>query len=151
MESMPGAGRTACSTIAQGSGDRVAEQLRCVSLEEKLGIHASPTAVLSFGDDNGAVGYLVGEENQGMRCMFTMMNAARLAVGVQGVAIAERAYQRAAETADAAIAIAEEFNFPHWRALSVVAKGEAQIALGETDAGTEAIEDALSAYASTHG
>jgi alkylation response protein AidB-like acyl-CoA dehydrogenase len=74
--------------------------VRCVSLEEKLGIHASPTAVLSFGDNGGAVGYLVGEENQGMRCMFTMMNAARLAVGVQGMAIAERAYQRAAAFAN---------------------------------------------------
>ena len=69
--------------------------VRVVSLEHKMGIHASPTAVLSFGDDGGAVGYLLGEENKGMRCMFTMMNAARLGVGIQGVAIAERAYQRA--------------------------------------------------------
>ena len=69
--------------------------LRCVSIEHKLGIHASPTAVMAYGDDGGAVGYLVGEENQGMACMFTMMNNARLAVGLQGVAIAERAYQQA--------------------------------------------------------
>ncbi|MGF1630160.1 MAG: acyl-CoA dehydrogenase [Kiloniellaceae bacterium] len=69
--------------------------LRCVSLEHKLGIKASPTAVMSYGDSGGAVGYLVGEENQGMACMFTMMNNARLAVGVQGVALAERAYQQA--------------------------------------------------------
>ncbi|MGE5768295.1 MAG: acyl-CoA dehydrogenase, partial [Bacteroidota bacterium] len=69
--------------------------LRCVSLEHKLGIKASPTAVMSYGDSGGAVGYLVGEENQGMACMFTMMNNARLAVGLQGVAIAERAYQQA--------------------------------------------------------
>ncbi len=69
--------------------------LRCVSLEHKLGIHASPTAVMSYGEKGGAVGYLVGEENKGMRCMFTMMNAARLAVGQEGPAIAERAYQRA--------------------------------------------------------
>ncbi len=69
--------------------------LRCVSLEHKLGINASPTAVMSYGDSGGAVGYLVGEENQGMACMFTMMNNARLAVGLQGVAIAERAYQQA--------------------------------------------------------
>ncbi|MDA0369117.1 MAG: acyl-CoA dehydrogenase C-terminal domain-containing protein [Proteobacteria bacterium] len=69
--------------------------LRCVSLEHKLGIHASPTAVMSFGDNDGAVGWLVGDENQGMRCMFTMMNHARLAVGLEGLAIADRAYQHA--------------------------------------------------------
>jgi alkylation response protein AidB-like acyl-CoA dehydrogenase len=69
--------------------------LRCVSLEHKLGIKASPTAVMSYGDSGGAVGYLIGEENQGMACMFTMMNNARLAVGVEGVALAERAYQQA--------------------------------------------------------
>jgi len=69
--------------------------LRCVSIEHKLGIHASPTCVMSYGDDGGAIGYMIGEENRGMRCMFTMMNAARLGVGIQGVAIAERAYQQA--------------------------------------------------------
>lgn len=69
--------------------------LKAVSLEHKLGIHASPTAVMSFGDNEGAIGYLVGEENRGIECMFTMMNNARLSVGVQGVAIAERAYQLA--------------------------------------------------------
>ena len=69
--------------------------LRCVSIEHKLGIHASPTCVMSYGDANGAVGYLIGEANQGMRYMFTMMNTARLSVGVQGLAIAERAYQDA--------------------------------------------------------
>lgn len=69
--------------------------LACVSLEHKLGIHASPTAVMSFGDNGGAIGYLVGEENKGLVCMFTMMNNARLAVGLQGVAISERAYQQA--------------------------------------------------------
>lgn len=67
----------------------------CVSLEHKLGIHASPTAVLSFGDHGGATGYLVGEEGKGLAYMFTMMNNARLAVGQQGVAISERAYQQA--------------------------------------------------------
>src|SRR5471030_95408 len=70
--------------------------LRCVSLEHKLGIHASPTCVMSYGDDGGAVGHLVGEEGRGLSYMFTMMNNARLAVGVQGLAIAERAYQQAA-------------------------------------------------------
>jgi alkylation response protein AidB-like acyl-CoA dehydrogenase len=69
--------------------------LRCVRLERKLGIHASPTAVMSFGEDGGAVGYLLGEENRGMACMFTMMNNARLSVGLQGLAVAERAYQQA--------------------------------------------------------
>jgi alkylation response protein AidB-like acyl-CoA dehydrogenase len=73
--------------------------LRCVSLEHKLGIHATPTCVMSYGDDGGAVGYLVGEEGCGLSYMFTMMNNARLSVGIQGLAIAERAYQQAAEFA----------------------------------------------------
>jgi alkylation response protein AidB-like acyl-CoA dehydrogenase len=73
--------------------------LRCVSLEHKLGIHASPTCVMSFGDDGGAVGYRVGEEGRGLSYMFTMMNNARLSVGIQGLAIAERAYQQAASFA----------------------------------------------------
>jgi len=68
----------------------------CAGLEHKLGIHASPTAVMKFGEKgDGAVGYLVGEENRGLNVMFIMMNAARLAVGTQGVAVAERATQRA--------------------------------------------------------
>lgn len=69
--------------------------LRCVSIEHKLGINASPTAIMSFGDNEGAIGFLVGVENEGIKCMFTMMNNARLAVGLEGVAIAERAYQQA--------------------------------------------------------
>ncbi len=69
--------------------------LRCVSIEHKLGIKASPTAVMAYGDNGGAIGYLIGEENRGMEYMFTMMNNARLAVAAQGVAIAERAYQQA--------------------------------------------------------
>jgi len=73
--------------------------LRCVSLEHKLGIHASPTAVMAYGDSSGAIGYLLGEENKGMACMFTMMNNARISVGIQGLAIAERAYQQAREFA----------------------------------------------------
>ena len=67
----------------------------CVSIEHKLGIKASPTAVLQFGDHGGAEGYLVGEENRGLEYMFIMMNAARFAVGMQGIAIADRAYQKA--------------------------------------------------------
>jgi 3-(methylthio)propanoyl-CoA dehydrogenase len=73
--------------------------VRCVSLEHKLGIHASPTAVLVFGEEEGAIGFLVGEEHRGMECMFTMMNNARLNVGLEGVAISERAYQQALEYA----------------------------------------------------
>ena len=68
----------------------------CVSIEHKLGIKASPTAVLQFGDQGGAVGQLIGQENRGLEYMFIMMNAARYAVGVQGIAVAERAYQKAA-------------------------------------------------------
>ena len=68
----------------------------CVSIEHKLGIKASPTAVLQFGDHGGAIGQLIGEENRGLEYMFIMMNAARYAVGMQGIAIAERAYQQAA-------------------------------------------------------
>jgi hypothetical protein len=69
--------------------------VHCVSIEHKLGIKASPTAVLQYGDHGGAAGYLVGEENRGLEYMFIMMNAARYAVGVQGISMAERAYQKA--------------------------------------------------------
>jgi alkylation response protein AidB-like acyl-CoA dehydrogenase len=73
----------------------VRNDLRAHSIEHKLGIHASPTCTMVYGDHGGAVGYLVGEENRGLACMFTMMNLARLAVGLQGVGIAERATQAA--------------------------------------------------------
>lgn len=73
--------------------------VRCVSIEHKLGIHGSPTCVMSFGDEGGAVGYLVGEANRGLTYMFTMMNHARLGVGVEGMALSERAYQKAVEYA----------------------------------------------------
>ena len=69
--------------------------VHCVSIEHKLGIKASPTAVLQYGDKGGAVGYVVGEENRGLEYMFIMMNSARYAVGMQGIAIAEMAYQKA--------------------------------------------------------
>ncbi|MCC7039654.1 MAG: acyl-CoA dehydrogenase [Burkholderiales bacterium] len=79
---------------ADGSlGER--NDVRCVSVEHKLGIHASPTCVLAYGDHGGATGYLVGEENRGLEYMFIMMNLARFSVGLEGVGIAERAYQRA--------------------------------------------------------
>src|SRR5207245_10054832 len=64
-------------------------------VEHKLGIHASPTCTMTMGDKGGAIGYLIGEENKGMLCMLTMMNQARLGVGLEGVGIADRAYQQA--------------------------------------------------------
>ena len=73
--------------------------VRCASIEHKLGIHASPTCVMAYGDEGGAIGWLLGPENGGMRSMFTMMNNARLNVALQGVGIAERATQRAVEYA----------------------------------------------------
>jgi alkylation response protein AidB-like acyl-CoA dehydrogenase len=73
--------------------------LRCVSLEHKLGIHASPTAVMAYGDHDGAIGYLLGEANHGLEYMFIMMNQERFGVGLQGVAISERAYQQALDYA----------------------------------------------------
>ena len=69
--------------------------VHCVSIEHKMGIKASPTAVLQYGDHGGAIGQLIGEENRGLEYMFVMMNAARFGVGVQGLAVADRAYQRA--------------------------------------------------------
>ena len=74
-------------------------EVRCVSIEHKLGIHASPTCVLAFGDKDGAEGYLVGEANRGLEYMFIMMNAARLSVGLEGYAMGERAFQHAADWA----------------------------------------------------
>lgn len=77
-----------------GSLDR-RNDVKAVSLEHKLGIHASPTCAMSFGDNDGAVGYLIGEPHTGLACMFTMMNDARQGVGLQGLAVSERAYQHA--------------------------------------------------------
>jgi alkylation response protein AidB-like acyl-CoA dehydrogenase len=82
-------------------GDR--NDLRCVALERKMGIHGSPTAVMAYGDSGGAIGELIGEENRGIEYMFTMMNNARLSVGIEGLAIAERAYQQARDYARARI------------------------------------------------
>lgn len=73
--------------------------ITCVSVEHKLGIHASPTCVLSFGDNGGATGFLIGEENRGMQYMFTMMNQARLSVGLQGLSLGDRAFQQALQYA----------------------------------------------------
>jgi len=73
--------------------------VKAVGVEHKLGIHCSPTCTMAFGDNGGAVGYLVGPENQGLMCMFSMMNNARLSVGHQGVSVGERAYQQAVDYA----------------------------------------------------
>ena len=73
--------------------------IKCISIEHKLGIRGTPTCVLAYGEEKGAVGYLVGEENRGLQYMFTMMNHARLGVGVEGLGLAERAYQHALEYA----------------------------------------------------
>ena len=73
--------------------------MQCLSLEHKLGIKASPTAVLQFGDNGGATGYLIGQENFGLQYMFVMMNAARFSVGIQGLSVMERAYQLARDYA----------------------------------------------------
>jgi alkylation response protein AidB-like acyl-CoA dehydrogenase len=86
--------------LVNGDGSLGARNdVHCVSIEHKMGIKASPTAVLQYGDNGGAIGYLVGEENRGLEYMFIMMNAARYAVGVQGISIAERAYQHAVQYA----------------------------------------------------
>ncbi len=79
--------------------DGTRNDVKCVSLEHKLGIHASPTCTMQFGDHGGAVGWLIGQEHEGLKCMFTMMNNARLSVGLQGVAVSERATQAAMDYA----------------------------------------------------
>ncbi len=81
--------------LAEDGSPGPRNDLRCVSVEKKLGIHASPTCSMSFGDNGECVGYLLGRESEGMQNMFTMMNHARIAVGLQGVAVGERAYQQA--------------------------------------------------------
>jgi alkylation response protein AidB-like acyl-CoA dehydrogenase len=82
-----------------GGGPGTRNDVRCVSLEHKLGIHASPTAVMALGEGEGALGWLVGEENRGLEYMFVMMNAARFQVGIEGVGLSQRAYQAAVEYA----------------------------------------------------
>ncbi|MFO0584357.1 MAG: acyl-CoA dehydrogenase [Anaeromyxobacter sp.] len=84
---------------AAGGGLGKRNDVRCVSIEHKLGIHGSPTAVLALGDGEGAVGWLVGEENRGLEYMFIMMNAARFQVGIEGVGLSQRAYQAAVDYA----------------------------------------------------
>jgi alkylation response protein AidB-like acyl-CoA dehydrogenase len=91
----PGTKGISLFLIPKFLADGTRNDVRAHSVEHKLGIHASPTCTMVYGDKGGATGFLIGEEHKGMACMFTMMNRARLAVGLQGVAIAERATQQA--------------------------------------------------------
>ena len=91
----PGTKGISLFLIPKFMADSTRNDVRAHSVEHKLGIHASPTCTMVYGDKGGAVGFLIGEEHKGMAYMFTMMNRARLAVGLQGVAIAERATQQA--------------------------------------------------------
>jgi butyryl-CoA dehydrogenase len=109
--------------------------VRCVSIEHKMGIHGSPTCVLAYGDKGGAVGTLVGEENRGLETMFIMMNAARFAVGLEGVAIAERAFQRA-------LAFAKE----RLQGRDLVGGGGALVLGGLLDAEADDVTAALAAH-----
>jgi alkylation response protein AidB-like acyl-CoA dehydrogenase len=123
--------------------------LRCVSIEHKMGIHASPTCVMSYGDEGGATGWLIGPENGGMAAMFTMMNNARLNVGLQGIGIAERATQRAVAYAldrkqgqrnRLPVSIADHPDVRRMllrmRALTMGARALAYYAFGQVDRGT---------------
>ena len=123
--------------------DGTRNDLRCVGIEHKLGIHASPTCVMSYGDDGGATGWLIGPEMGGMRAMFTMMNNARLNVGLQGVGVAERATQRAVAYAldrrQSGLAIAEHPDVRRMllrmRSLTTAARALAYYAFGQIDRG----------------
>ena len=87
--------------------------LKALSIEHKIGIHACPTCVMSYGEESGAIGYLVGDENRGIQCMFTMMKNARLTVGLQGVSVSERAYQQALSFCNERVqGVAPGFNEP---------------------------------------
>src|SRR5512140_2889175 len=91
----PGTEGSSLFLVPKVMPDGTRNDVRAHSIEHKMGIHASPTCTMNYGDKGGAVGFLIGEEHKGMACMFTMMNRARLAVGLQGVAIAELATQQA--------------------------------------------------------
>ncbi|MCW2236191.1 acyl-CoA dehydrogenase [Azospirillum canadense] len=121
--------------------------LRCASLEHKLGIMASPTAVMAFGDNGGAVGFLVGQENRGIEYMFTMMNNARLGVGIQGVAIAERAYQQARDYAKTRVQ-SKDLAEPKGAPAAIIRHPDVRRMLLDMRAKTEASR-ALALYAGT--
>jgi 3-(methylthio)propanoyl-CoA dehydrogenase len=120
--------------------------LRCVSIEHKLGIHGSPTCVMSFGEHEGAVGYLVGEANRGLEYMFIMMNAARLAVGLEGYAVAERAFQQAAEYARTRVQGRSSASGKSGAAGPIIHHPDVKRMLLEMKAGTQAMR-ALTLYA----
>ncbi len=121
--------------------------LRCASLEHKLGIMASPTAVMAYGDEDGAIGFLVGQENRGIEYMFTMMNNARLGVGIQGVAVAERAYQQARDYAKARVQ-SKDLADAKGSAVSIIKHPDVRRMLLDMRAKTEAAR-ALALYAGT--
>ena len=121
--------------------------LRCASLEHKLGIMASPTAVMAFGDNGGATGFLVGQENRGIEYMFTMMNNARLGVGIQGVAIAERAYQQARDYAKTRVQ-SKDLADPKGSGVAIIRHPDVRRMLLDMRAKTEAAR-ALALYAGT--
>ncbi|TMJ13589.1 MAG: acyl-CoA dehydrogenase [Alphaproteobacteria bacterium] len=146
--------------------DGTRNDLRCVSIEHKLGIHASPTCVMSYGDEGGAIGWLIGEEGGGMRAMFTMMNNARLNVGLQGVSIAERATQAAVAYAlerrqgarpgsRESAAIVEHPDVRRMllrmKALTQAARALAYYAAGQTDRGEQGRADLLTPLVKAYG
>ena len=122
--------------------------VNCVSIEHKLGIHGSPTCVMAYGEAEGAVGYLIGEENRGLEFMFTMMNFARLEVGIEGVAIAERAYQHALEFARNRVQ-GREIGVKSGDRVSIIRHPDVRRMLMSMKAQTEAMR-ALATLASAH-
>ncbi|MGH8679625.1 MAG: acyl-CoA dehydrogenase, partial [Burkholderiales bacterium] len=122
--------------------------VKCVSIEHKLGIHASPTCVMAYGDKDGAIGYLVGEENRGLEYMFTMMNFARLEVGIEGVAISDRAYQHALEYAKTRVQ-GRETGIKSSERVTIIHHPDVRRMLMSMKAQTEAMR-ALATLASAH-
>ena len=122
--------------------------VKCVSIEHKLGIHGSPTCVMAYGDAEGALGFLIGEENRGLEYMFTMMNFARLEVGIEGVAIAERAYQHALHYAKSRVQ-GREIGVKHGERVSIIHHPDVRRMLMSMKAQTEAMR-ALASLASAY-
>ena len=128
---------------AGNPGER--NDVRCVSIEHKMGIRASPTCVLAYGDAGGAHGFLVGEPNRGLESMFIMMNAARLSVGLQGIGLAESARQRATEWARTRVQ-GRPVGIPSDRSLAIIRHPDVQRMLLTIRSGVEAMR-ALALYA----
>ncbi|WP_374597074.1 acyl-CoA dehydrogenase [Sphingosinicella sp.] len=116
--------------------------LRCVSIEHKLGIHSSPTCTMSYGDNDACVGYMIGGENAGMRAMFTMMNHARINVGLQGVSIAERAYQHALAYAKERVQVRRIIEFADVRRMLMTMRGLTEAARALTYLNAAAVDRA---------